>query len=135
MDKLTLCVAVTLLAFGSPATHAQKTISSVVMGNADLVLTKDEVSRYHGEALDGSAEAATKLANYYGFVVLNFEKELYWLQIAAENGDIKAMYSYWVIASQDEDADVRRRGTFWLKRAASLGDLRSRDALHDAPRP
>jgi hypothetical protein len=130
MRKWTLAIAMVFFAIVASAGKAQKTLSSVVMGNADAILTKVEVAKYSGEALDGSAAAAEKLANFYGFIILDFEKELYWLQIGAEDGDVNAMHSYWVIARLNEDPDVRRRGLFWLKRAASLGDKQSLNALH-----
>jgi len=115
--------------------HAQKTLSSITLGNASLMLTDKEISVYKNRALDGSAMAATKLANYYQGIALDNDKALYWLQIAAENGDIQAMHSYWVIASQSDDQDDHRRGLFWLKKAAASKDKLSQEELKSIQKP
>lgn len=121
MKKITLLMILTLIMSCFSLLHAQKTIKSVTMGTASLALTESQISKYRVYALEGSAPAAVKLADYYNAVALDYAKALYWFQIASENGDVEAMHSYWVIASQSGDPDDRIRGLFWLKKAASLG--------------
>lgn len=124
--KFALVVSAALLA---STASGQKTVTKVVGGNQEFVLTASDVARYREQALDGSMDAASKLAAFYGTVKLDTDQDLYWTQIAAENGSVAAMHDYWVVARLSNNPDERRRGLFWLKRAASLGDKLSQEAL------
>lgn len=90
-----------------------------------FMLTAAQIKANEIQALDGSQEAANKLANYYVGVVFDVRKGMEWNRVGAENGSPDAMTNYYTIAletAQAGDAEWLRRGKFWLKRAASMGD-------------
>lgn len=128
LAKIALIISAAM--FTSPVL-SQKTVTRIDGGNSEFALTASEISRYEGQALDGSVDAAEKLANFYGMLKLDFNQELYWDQVAAENGSPSAMNNYWVIGRLSENPNVRRRALFWLRKGASLGDPDAQEALRE----
>ena len=91
------------------------------------------------DALNGNSYAAYKVRLFYHYFKHNSKEGDYWLQIAAENGDISCQYSYGIslygnISSYYEDVVKkneelrkkllrdRQRGIYWLKKAAAQND-------------
>lgn len=90
-----------------------------------FVLTAAQIKINEIDALDGSQKAAKKLANYYVGEVFDVRKGMEWNRVGAENGSVDAMTNYYTIALETAkagDAEWLRRGRFWLKKAASMGD-------------
>ena len=88
--------------------------------NQDLVIPKNQVKGTEELALLGSPDAALRLANYRTAVFPD-GKEVYWAQIAAENGSVIGMYNYaFIMAYSPSDGD-RMRARFWLARVKELG--------------
>jgi len=103
-------------------------------GNAGDSINMKDLPRIKMDALQGSGTAAHRLARYYGFVKMDFQKELYWERIAAENGDNPIyMYSYALTLRDlpNVDKNERARIHFWMKKAASQGFKPAIDYLKD----
>lgn len=102
------------------APEASRAVDEPVNLNQSLVLTDTQRKTFEDEAAKGSGEAALKLAQFYGFVLLNPVEDQRWTQIGAENGSAACQYNlYHVLAESDSDFD-RRRALFWLRKAAAV---------------
>ena len=97
-----------------------------------LKLTPAQVKENEIKALDGSPEAANKLANYYQGWANDVPKAMEWYQVAAENGSTEAMWNYYEVSAVVTFPDWVRRGRFWLKKAASMGNRRAIEELQDS---
>ena len=97
-----------------------------------LKLTPAQVKENEIKALDGSPEAANKLANYYQGWANDVPKAMEWYQVAAENGSTEAMWNYYEVSTTATFPDWVRRGRFWLKKAASMGNRRAIEELQDS---
>jgi len=91
------------------------------LADGSFKLTPEQIKEDEIKALDGSPEAANKLANYYNAWANDSDKAMEWFQIAAENGSTEAMWNFCSVSEALGDAALARRGRFWLKRAADLG--------------
>ena len=132
MKRSGLIVIGAVLVLSAFNTFAQKQLLSVHGGNQEFALNKGQIATLEGQALDGSIDAATKLAKYYSMVTLQYDEAKFWYQIGAENGSAEAMYGFWSMAYAGNDSNERRRGLFWLRKAASLGDKQAVEALKDS---
>lgn len=86
-------------------------------------LTANQVTDFTNRAINGSPDAALTLGHFYktiGDPLL--PRVTYWYQIAVENGSKDAMYYLGAILVQKFDKTSKRRGVYWLKRAASECD-------------
>lgn len=110
-----------------------QTSKSLPMPLADgsLNLTPAQIQENEIQALDGSQDAANKLANYYQGWANDVPKAMEWYQIAAENGSAEAMWNYYEVSTVASFPDWVRRGRFWLKKAASMGNKHAIDELQD----
>lgn len=89
--------------------------------NQELVLTQRQRQTLAVEAMRGSAEAATRISVFYGFVLLNPMEERRWALIAAENGDPVAQFNVYEDFMNNDTALDRERALFWLKKSAAAG--------------
>lgn len=89
--------------------------------NQDLVLTPRQRQTLAVEAMRGSAEAASRISVFYGFVLLNPMEERRWSLIAAENGDPVAQFNVYEDFMNNDTALDRERALFWLRKSASAG--------------
>ncbi|MBT2119565.1 SEL1-like repeat protein [Dyella sp. LX-66] len=129
--KISLAIVMLIAILAGSAHAQQKTLEKAVMTNQEFALDASQIRLNEEKALDGTQEAANRLAHHYEFVAVDLDKALRWYEIAAENGSTEAMYNYWTMATQSNDPNDGRRGLFWLKKAASLGDTQSKKALQD----
>jgi hypothetical protein len=99
-----------------------------ISGSPDFAITDRDISGLKARAISGSGEAALRLSRHYGFVLLDAKAEVYWLQIAAENGNSLAQldYAYKLAAGRNPDDQIR--AMYWAREA-----LKS-DANADAAR-
>jgi TPR repeat protein len=132
MKRISLIAFGVLLALPWASTFAQLRLVGVHGGNQEFALNKGQIAALEEQALDGSGDAAMKLAEYYFMVTLQYDEAKHWYQIGAENGNAEAMYGFWFMANAGNDPSERRRGYFWLKKAAALGDKQSQEALKTA---
>ena len=86
-----------------------------------LDIARAEIPKLQGEALDGSGAAAYRLAQYYGSAAFDQEEELYWMALAAENGDVRAAYGFGVLLSKRASERDRARARYWLIQARDAG--------------
>jgi hypothetical protein len=99
-----------------------------VAGPQDLAVTPRDISALRARALSGSGEAALRLSRHYGLVLRDAIAEVYWLQIAAENGNSLAQLDYAYKLAERRNADDQSRAMYWAREA-----LKS-DASADAAR-
>jgi hypothetical protein len=98
-----------------------------INGNADVILSDQQVTAYSQKALSGDSDAANHLASFYLIVGGNRSRAEYWYRISAENGDVGAQRSYGEMLL--EDSKDKTRAIFWLKRAAKAGDSLATEVL------
>ena len=67
------------------------------------------------EALQGSSDAAHKLATYSSVIRLDSKAAIYWSEIRVENGDRNARYDLGTMLSSDDNPLSHLRARFWLK--------------------
>ena len=83
---------------------------------------EDQFAEWRNAALSGDGLAAARLHVY--FAKSNRQQELYWLQIAAENGHAPSQYGLafelWSNGTAPEPERIRAK--FWLTQAAANGD-------------
>ncbi len=113
-----LSVATTF--FGAPL-MAENEAQQPIPGVHGVALDEASIRRLSDLALDGSGEAARKLAIHYQVAAYDPEKALYWAIIAAENRDVVGQYTAGFLLKDDPDPRQRRRAIFWLKKAAEQG--------------
>ncbi|MGH8373118.1 MAG: hypothetical protein ACRETO_10345 [Gammaproteobacteria bacterium] len=108
-------------------------VSPSIFGNASLNIEENELPALAIKAMTGSGKAAIRLADFYGFVKLDYKKQRYWYQIAVENDDLIAMYNYAIILSQTGNPNDKVRSHFWMEKAASEGYKAAQEYLKDNP--
>jgi TPR repeat protein len=92
-----------------------------VVGVQSFIVPDAELASLKKDALAGSGPAAYRLAQYYGFAALDFDKQLYWMTIAAENGDLTGTYGLgWLLANKSSEID-KLRARYWLERSRDQG--------------
>ena len=117
-------VGVLVPAANSPRAQEAKPIGGV----QDFAVTARDILALRARALSGSGEAALRLSRYYGFVLHDAKAEVYWLQIAAENGSSLAQLDYAYKLAEGRNPDDQSRAMYWAREA-----LKS-DANADAAR-
>src|SRR5210317_1233912 len=65
-----------------------QSVSPPIMGNQSFALSGYKISEVKQSAIGGDAEAAMRLANYYGYFRNDQSKEIYWLRIGADSGSV-----------------------------------------------
>jgi TPR repeat protein len=81
-------------------------------------LSSDELARHIAAALTGSVASGHCVAAYYFWVAIDAPDRLYWLQIAAENGDAAAMGMLATLLEKSGESRDRQRTEFWETRSA-----------------
>jgi uncharacterized protein len=93
----------------------------------DLLLGKKEVDELTKKALSGDKDAAYKVYDYYHSVERNYDKWIYWLEVAAKNGHAEAQYIH---GARLINAD-KKKALYWLKKAADQGHEGARITLKE----
>lgn len=101
---------VVLFAFAQ-ASGAQQ--NPVIGMNDDLALSADQVMALELQAADGSAEAATRLFQYYEYVREDYLAATKWMTVAAENGDFTSYCNLAKLLRREKDDYSQRRAVFW----------------------
>lgn len=83
------------------------------------------------EALRGDRMAARKCVDRY---VHEPKPRRYWMQIAAENGDVVSQYNFAMLLLSGKNPLERKRAVYWLEKAAAQGDADASEALHEVRR-
>lgn len=110
---LGVAAAVATLAFPACCLALQQV---VISGNSDLYLSAQQVEELQHAALDGKAQAATRLASYYGFYRNDDANAVKWAVIAAENGGVLEQCNAATTLKTSDSQEARKRAAFWLKK-------------------
>ncbi|HOS41718.1 MAG TPA: hypothetical protein PLG31_18460 [Spirochaetota bacterium] len=90
-------------------------------------IKKPELPVLEKEALLGSPDAAFKLFQYYNFTVSENEKTMYWLTIAAENGNSVGQHNLaYKMYMKNENPNNKLRAIYWAKKSISNGNQKAR---------
>jgi TPR repeat protein len=99
----------------------QVTGPSDIMGNADMILSGQQISLYSEQALGGDRDAANHLGQYFLAIKNDRIRAEKWYLISAENGDEGAQRTYANLILQDSKEN-KTRAIFWLKKASQGGN-------------
>ncbi|MET3653929.1 hypothetical protein [Dyella japonica] len=88
----------------------------VISGNGDLYLSEEQVDELQKAALDGDAQAATRLLSYYGYYRSDYANAEKWAVVAAENGGVLEQCNAATILKTSDSQEARKRAGFWLKK-------------------
>ena len=88
----------------------------VISGNSDLYLSAQQVEGLQRAALDGEAQAATRLSSYYGLYRNDDVNAVKWAVIAAENGGVLEQCNAATTLKTSDNQEARKRAGFWLKK-------------------
>lgn len=108
-------LACVLMSYG-PVAAAEKSQpeETVIFPEQEAVLSPFEIPKLKNEALSGSADAAHRLATYYGMILLDNTQRVFWTRIRVENGDRNARYDLGAFLAVEPDADSQTRARYWL---------------------
>ena len=110
-----------LVQVAAPAKAGATPPEDMMFGNAGYELSASEIARLGQAGLYGDGKAAFRLSLYYRFARPNSEKLAYWVEVAAEDGNPNAEYTYGFDLSRRSDENANRRAIFWLKKALKDG--------------
>ena len=116
---LTAMLLVSAPVFGANGPAPGKEI--VIFPEQASVIPPAEIPGLKTQALDGSVQAAHRLADYYERIRMDFKAAIYWTQIRVENGDRAARYDLGAYMVADDDPQLRRRGVYWLHQVEKDG--------------
>ena len=97
--------------------------------SGDLDLSSSQQATLGREAIQGSPDAARKLASYHSIVRGDRAAMIKWYTIGAENGDAGCAYGLFGLLRNSEDEEERTRALFWLHKAADAGLQYAKDEL------
>ncbi|WP_369928809.1 hypothetical protein [Xanthomonas sp. NCPPB 2632] len=97
--------------------------------SSDLDLSSSQQATLVREAIQGSPDAARKLASYHSIVRGDRAALIKWYTIGAENGDAGCAYGLFGLLRNSEDEEERTRALFWLHKAADAGLQYAKDEL------
>jgi TPR repeat protein len=95
--------------------------ATVIFPEQAALIPAQEIPKLQKEALQGSSEAAHRLATYYETIKLQLDEAIYWNQIRVENGDTDARYDLGACLIAMSDPASRIRGRYWLMQLQSNG--------------
>jgi hypothetical protein len=94
--------------------------------NQSLFIPDSEIPALEKEALEGSGQAAEKLALYYDFFNARSrasdDPSLYWHTVAAENGNCSEMHWLGYLLSSSADPRDKIRSRFWEQQSRQCND-------------
>ena len=126
--RSTQSLAIVMLAFLSSCQEA----SQPVMGNQTFALSGAEIAALERNANEGDCEAAQKLANYYGFVRSDQDKQIYWLRVGADAGDVTCQTNLAMLLQTKRESAADDDAFQYLKVAADAGGADAQLMLAEA---
>lgn len=119
--KSIFILALAILAVGNPA-MADAPQQQPLNLNIGAAITENELASLQKAALDGDGVAAFRLSRHFRFANVNRGEELYWLRIAAENGNLAGQYNFgYELATRERSERNLVRAVFWLRKAKAAG--------------
>jgi hypothetical protein len=91
------------------------------MGNHRFIIPYADLDDLKHAAVQGSPDAALRLANYYQMILVDPVQAEYWFGIAAENGSIVGMYNLAHALRRSNDTTKHARARYWFGRVAKEG--------------
>lgn len=119
-----MCGTVTMAASDHPSDKKSSDVpldEVPAVGNRPFLIPEAEIPKLQEQALKGSGAAAYRLAQYYDFAVFDYEQGLYWITLAAENGDIRGVYGLGVALARSQSDRDKVRARYWLEKARREG--------------
>jgi len=92
------------------------------MGNQSFALSGYKISELKQSAIGGDAEAAMRLANYYGYFRNDQSKEIYWLRIGADSGSVACQTNLATLLLALRKPESTDEAIHYLHTAADAGD-------------
>lgn len=123
-SMITLCVS-------GVAVAQKKDAETPVVSISGAALDSQSIDQLSNDALNGSGEAARRIAAHYLVAQGNRKEGLYWALIAAENGDIVGQYNAGLLLKDDPDPRNRKRALYWLRLAAGRGNEAAKSLLQE----
>lgn len=117
MKRIVKAVCVVVLLVLAQISGAQT--RTVIDMNADLRLSDDDAHNLELQAADGSADAATRLFQYYAYYRQDQGAAIKWMTVAAENGDRFSYCNLATLLRTEKDEYFQRRAAFWKKKCES----------------
>jgi hypothetical protein len=115
LPVLAAAVFVSILVPAANPPRAQEAKS--IAGAQDFAITARDISVLTARALSGSGEAALRLSRHYKYALHDAKAEVYWLQIAAENGSSLAQLDYAYKLAEGRNPDEQSRAMYWAREA------------------
>jgi hypothetical protein len=111
----------------SPATEASAPSADQQPTNMNqsLFIPDSEIPPLEKKALEGSGQAAEKLAEYYNFFPVRSPSDdptIYWYTVAAENGNCSATHWLGDLLSYSADPRDKIRARFWEQQSRKCND-------------
>ena len=114
------CLVMFMVTQSAIAVKPVKPGAAVLSPISGTMVPEDEYAEVERNALEGSAEAAVRLAVQYELTA-QFEKAIFWGSIAAENGSQVGAYNLGFRLAQSPDKKQQLRAQFWLTKAVKGG--------------
>lgn len=105
---------------------------NVLFPEQAAVLSEKQISVLKPEAMNGSVEAAHRLATYYAMIKLDDQSAVYWEQIRVEDGDRNARYDLGARLAAEPDPLSHIRARFWLTQVEKDGPAELSDMARHA---
>lgn len=93
----------------------------VIFPEQAAVISESDIPKFQRDALEGSSDAAHRLATYYGMIKFDFKQQIYWTEIRFEDGDRDARYDLGAYLADDDNPLSRVRARYWLKQVQKDG--------------
>ncbi len=110
-----LCVITAVATWTLPG-YCPASQQEVISGNGDLYLSEKQVGELQKAALDGDAQAASRLLSYYVYYRNDYANGEKWAVIAAENGGVIEQCNAATVLKASDSQEARTRAGFWLKK-------------------
>jgi TPR repeat protein len=115
-----LCLAFLLVAM--PITSCATESDKPIAVDEGFALSAKDIDIKKVDAAKGNAEAAFRLSLHYSSGInASAEEARFWRLVAAENGHAVAQYSIWFMDHESQDAFLKERAIFWLRKSAASG--------------
>ena len=91
--------------------------------NKKFFIPETQIASLQESALKGDTSDANKLYDFYVFYKNNYDEGMYWVTIAAENGDVRAMYNLADLSTILAGKKGKIRARFWFEKVIASGQM------------
>ncbi len=131
--KRLICTIIGIFLFlvAPPCFTARGQDAEWISPSATFYLSDSELELAKTRALEGDAESALRISEYYGMVKGDYISELPWLEIAAINGNVLAQYNLGQTYLHSHLFKNVRLARFWFKEAEKNGSTEAKMRLEE----